>query len=442
MVGLRLLNNGKWNKPPVLAAARKLLIEALGRYVARKPLGDMAEFVNGTSYSNDLLSEEGRPIIRISNITDPTSMLLKTKESFEDRYSVSSGDLLVSWSASFKSIIWPGPSAILNQHIFRVRELAGNDKSFIRHAIEAVFDEMQQKVVGIGMMHLRRQDFLGHEVPCPTNEIQSVVSGYLDWIESGSNCKEPSLPNFLGEQRRIISRIAELAAKAEEAKRLRNTASEQTKMLFTSAISEALESRHAKHQPLKSVCVQITDGEHATPLRIPTREVPLVTAKNVRDGHLDLKYTDFVSKPTAEKCWNRCRPQHEDILMVCVGATTGRVCRLEKPPEMVIVRSVALFRPDRNVIEPKYLEYALESPACQSQIWQSVKQAAQPCLYIHKMNELKIPVPEMRQQREVITALDTLHAKVKSLEKFQSETAAELDSLVPSILSWAVEGGL
>jgi hypothetical protein len=77
---------------------------------------------------------------------------------------------------------------------------------------------MQQKVVGIGMMHLRRQDFLGYRVPCPHFELQHEVNNYLDWIESGSRGPEPSLPDFLQEPRRIVSRIEELAANVEEAR--------------------------------------------------------------------------------------------------------------------------------------------------------------------------------------------------------------------------------
>ena len=76
---------------------------------------------------------------------------------------------------------------------------------------------------------------------------------------------------------------------------------------------------------LDSVCSQVTDGEHLTPQREFHGEIPLVTAKNVRDGFIDLTTTDFVSRETAEKCWKRCCPIDNDILMVCVGATTGRL---------------------------------------------------------------------------------------------------------------------
>ena len=85
---IRLLNNGSWNKPPVLTAARKILLDLLSRQVPLAALGEMASFVNGTSYDTGLLSSHGTPIIRISNITNPESDYLRTVEEFDHKYMV------------------------------------------------------------------------------------------------------------------------------------------------------------------------------------------------------------------------------------------------------------------------------------------------------------------------------------------------------------------
>lgn len=143
----------------------------------------------------------------------------------------------------------------------------------------------------------------------------------------------------------------------------------------------------------------ITDGEHATPPRVLTPEIPLVTAKNVRNGYLDLTNTDFVSYATAAKCWQRCEPMHNDILMVCVGATTGRLCLLKQPPKFTMVRSVSLIRPFENYVYPEYIAVAIKSPFGQSQIWSKVKQSAQPCLYINKIQSLAISIPPLAEQQ-------------------------------------------
>lgn len=186
-----------------------------------QPLGAVATFVNGTSYDPQRLSESGTPIIRISNISDPQSSFIRTRELFEQKYLVTAGDVLVSWSASFKSIIWPGPSGILNQHIFKVTERNGHNRRYIRHAIENAFHEMRKKVVGIGMMHLRRADFIAQPIPTPSQKAQDAIADYLDWIESDQQGEEPELTHELYTQRTLVRQLSHIAASVKQLKLLR-----------------------------------------------------------------------------------------------------------------------------------------------------------------------------------------------------------------------------
>jgi len=185
---------------------------------------------------------------------------------------------------------------------------------------------------------------------------------------------------------------------------------------------------------MKEVCSQITDGEHATPHRI-SRGVPLATAKNVRDGFLDLANTDYVAQSTAEKCWKRCKPQPHDILMVCVGATTGRVCLTQNPPDIVLVRSVALIRPKAERIDPTYLDLFLRSSSGQAQIWENVKQSAQPCLYLGKMAEFEITLPPLAEQKRIVAKVDELMALCDRLEAQQLERETRHAALARASLS-------
>jgi len=171
---------------------------------------------------------------------------------------------------------------------------------------------------------------------------------------------------------------------------------------------------------LEHLSEQITDGEHATPPRIHENQVPLVTAKNVRDGFMEFDTTDWVSHETAAKAWGRCYPKVGDILLVCVGATTGRLCILREAKDMVLVRSVALIRP-KPTIEVDYLALALRSPFCQRQIWSKVKVSAQPCLYINKIKSLVIPIPPEKEQQRIVSKVEELMALCDRLEAAQVE---------------------
>jgi type I restriction enzyme S subunit len=189
-----------------------------------------------------------------------------------------------------------------------------------------------------------------------------------------------------------------------------------------------------KSETVGTVCLQITDGEHATPQRT-TQGVPLATAKNIRDGYLDMRSTDWVAKETAEKCWKRCKPRHEDLLMVCVGATTGRICRAQHPPDMVLVRSVALIRPNPEIVLPIYMDLFLRSPAGQSQIWANVKQSAQPCLYLGKMSEIQISFPPLAEQRRIVAKVDRLMALVDRLETQIAAARAAAVNLMEAVVA-------
>ncbi|WNZ47524.1 restriction endonuclease subunit S [Leptolyngbya boryana CZ1] len=186
---------------------------------------------------------------------------------------------------------------------------------------------------------------------------------------------------------------------------------------------------------LEDTTLVITDGEHATPSRIMEAEIPLGTAKNIRDGFLDFKITDYVSFEVAEKCWRRCKPQHNDILMVCVGATTGRLCLLKEPPNFVIVRSVALIRPFENYIFPEYVALAMKSPLIQRQVWGNVKQSAQPCLYINKMQKLHIPVPPLAEQKRIVEKCDRLLILCNEIEKRQQQRQESLLNMNESAIA-------
>lgn len=202
-----------------VGAARTAILASLAAEYGHAPLGDLAKFVNGTSYRGDLVAAVGVPIIRISNITNPAAEHLRTTETFAERFMVNPGDLLVSWSASFKSIIWPGPAGVLNQHIFRVTPNVDTDKSYMRHAVEAAFEGLRQHQVGIGIMHVRRGDFLGHNVAKPPPAAQQAVARFLDWLEAGRTGPMPAFPTSLA---KVVDSLLVLGQNLDRVDEIRN----------------------------------------------------------------------------------------------------------------------------------------------------------------------------------------------------------------------------
>ncbi len=73
---------------------------------------------------------------------------------------------------------------------------------------------------------------------------------------------------------------------------------------------------------LITISSKITDGDHLTPRR--EREgYYLLSARNVRDSHIDLTDVDYVGEEEYERMRRRCAPQAGDILMSCSGHGLG-----------------------------------------------------------------------------------------------------------------------
>ena len=62
---------------------------------------------------------------------------------------------------------------------------------------------------------------------------------------------------------------------------------------------------------------------------------------------------------------------------------------------------------------------------------------AQPNISQKMIRETEIPLPPLPEQRRIVAYLDDLQAKINNLKDLQNQTAAELDSLLPSILDRA-----
>jgi type I restriction enzyme S subunit len=55
---------------------------------------------------------------------------------------------------------------------------------------------------------------------------------------------------------------------------------------------------------------------------------------------------------------------------------------------------------------------------------------------------LVIPLPSVNHQRQIVETLQTVQTRVMSLQRRQTQLAAEVDALLPSILDRAFKGAL
>lgn len=154
---------------------------------------------------------------------------------------------------------------------------------------------------------------------------------------------------------------------------------------------------------LASVCSKITDGEHKTPRR--SQEYSgyyLLSARNVRDGFIDLNDVDYVDESEYKLISTRCNPKKGDVLISCSGSI-GRCTIVNDDNNYVMVRSAAMVSP--ILLDSKFMMFAIQSETVQAQIRKKTKQTAQANLFQDAIRNILIPIPPLFEQKRIVSKL-------------------------------------
>lgn len=177
--------------------------------------------------------------------------------------------------------------------------------------------------------------------------------------------------------------------------------------------------------PLKDLCsIDITDGTHKTPTYADSGYI-FLSSKNVTSGEIDWDNVMYIPEELHKELYQRLAPQKDDILLAKNG-TTGVAALVDKEEIFDIYVSLALIRPDKNKIIPKYLLYAINSESSKRYFDSHLKGVGVPNLHLTHIRETPISVPDFHTQEEIIKRLD----KVSDLIAKRRQQLEKLDLLV------------
>ena len=168
----------------------------------RRTLGELGSYLNGRAFKRAEWRDEGRPIIRIQNLTGSSGTFNYFQGEADDRHVVRHGDLLVSWSATLGAYLWDGPEAVLNQHIFKVESRI--DKRFHKYLLDYKLDELKRHTHGSGMVHITRRAFDSLPVDVPDLPEQRRIVEYLEDHLSHLDAAETGLARASRSSRAMI----------------------------------------------------------------------------------------------------------------------------------------------------------------------------------------------------------------------------------------------
>ena len=265
-------------------------------------------------------------------------------------------------------------------------------------------------VAGAKMPRMVMSEFWSYPVPLPPLEEQRRIAAILDQAET------------LRTQRRTALALLDSL----------------TQSLFLDMFGDPVANPKGwPIQTLDEVTTKVTDGEHLNPAFTEVG-MPIVMAGNVLDDRIDLDAAKRVGEPLGMQFRKKCGPELGDLLIVGRGATIGRLCRVNVEETFCLMGSVILVKPDRTLLDERFLSGMLALPSMHAQLYKSSGSSAQQAIYLKDVKRLKCPLPPLPLQQTFATRI----ASIEALKATHRRALAALDALFASLQQRAFTGAL
>jgi len=309
--------------------------------------------------------------------------------------------------------------------------------------------------------------YVSNEFPCFALRQDRVFPGYLQWYFSRSDAwnealglstggtptsrnrlkeqkflaMEIALPP-LDEQRRIVARIEELAAKIEEARRLRVQAMIGSRAMWASAGQTVLDSLgDAPRQKLGSVVSVLGGGtpSKSNPM-FWNGSIPWVSPKDMKSRDIYDAADHITDEAIANSAAKAITP--DAVLIVVRGmilAHTVPVAVLRVPA--AINQDMKALVPNPGLL-PEYLSTVLW--ALNSRLVDLVARSTHDTRKLETavLLDFEIPIPDLDEQRKIVEFMNSLAKKSDTVASIQHESNTVLDALIPAVLDQAFSGDL
>jgi len=375
-----------------------------------KRLGDVATYINGRAFKPTEWTDNGKPIIRIQNLTDESNSFNYFNGECESRYCIKNGDILISWSASLGIFVWNRGDAFLNQHIFKA---ILNEKIIDRHffvfVIRTILEDMKRKTHGSTMKHIIKSEFNNTPIPLPPIETQRKIVAILE--------------------------------KAEETKKLRMQADEFTDRLLQSVFLEMFgdpvkNPKGWEKSKIREITVHHKQGFYTNSDYVD-EGIKLIRITDITEfGKLFYDNMPFLRLDT--KTIEQFKVQIGDFLFARSGVSIGRCAIVEKDIPCVFGSYIIRFRFDLNKINNKVFLFLMKLPQLQAELKKYGHGSANPNINAENIKNIEVIVPPLPLQQKFVQIVE----KVEATRQNQEQSRQEIDNLFNALMQKAFKGEL
>ena len=337
-------------------------------------LGDVATFINGYAFKPEDWSSIGLPIIRIQDLTGNSYQANRYNGDYAKKYEVNEGDILISWSASLGVYVWHGEKALLNQHIFKVVfDKVEISKSFFVYQVESILEKAASAAHGATMKHLTKPVFDALPFYLPPLDEQRKIAAVLDKVS-----------DLIAKRRQQLDKLDTLV-----------------KARFVEMFGDPhINPNGYPVCQLSDYIEFLTSGSRGwAQYCTDTGSEWFITIKNVKDCRISVNNMQPVDAPDNAEA-KRTKVQEGDLLISITAdlGRTGVVTKEIAEHGAYINQHLTCIRLNRDVLNPVYVAFFMESPAGKEQFASKNQSAVKAGLNFNAINSLRLLLPPMAKQ--------------------------------------------
>jgi len=386
-------------------------------------LSQLANYFNGRAFKPHEWSNKGLAIIRIQQINNPTQITdYYDGLDIEDRHRIRNGDLLFSWSATLRALIWKNGDGVLNQHIFKVVENENVNRKFLQSLLEFNMDRLAESSHGSTMKHIRKGVLDEFLVQVPPLKEQQKIAEILTSVDEVIENTQSQI-NKLEDLKKAT--MNELLTKGVGHTEFKET---EIGRIPKDWRIRSLEQLVDQNRPITYGIVQT--GEHI-PDGVPCiRVVDIVRMKP--DINRMIRTTHDISNS-----YRRTILKTDDILFALRGEI-GFVYKVNAYLEGAnLTRGVALISSSDGV-SSNFLVWALRGKLCRQQILDGVNGSALQEIPLGNLRGIKVPVPCEDEQNHIFQVLSSIELRISQTQNTINKVGILKQSLMQDLLTGKV----
>ena len=433
--------------------------------ISQNSLGD---FINGYAFKPAHWGKVGKPIIRIQNLTNSEKEFNYTTAKVPEKYQVTKGDVLISWSATLDTFKWGGPDGLLNQHIFKFIPNPNVDVVYAFYLLKNSIAELlkSEHLHGTTMKHINRRPFLEHAVRLAPLPEQRRIGDKIETLFSDLDKGE----EYLRQVQTLLKRYRQSVLKAAVTGELTKDWREANKHRLESGedlLQRILKSRREKWQGrgkyqeaeepkgryfseipktwAAATIDQISSAvDYGSSAKCSSYDsgVAVLRMGNIQNGDLDLE--DLKYLPHKHDEFPKLLLDEGDLLFNRTNSAelVGKTAIYKGKPKKCSFASY-LIRVKLIEVEPEYISAFINSAFGRAWIKAVVsQQVGQANVNGSKLKSLAIPLPPRDEQKEIVGRVSQIFAQIDAFEALCEAELKRSATLRQSILKAAFSGQL